>query len=136
MLKNLRRKNQEKDRVHLDVFKYAKVCEHGYLHRPSAIAYNTDLQLLAIGTRDGRIKIFGKPGVETEVETTDSIAIQQLIFLGNLLSWQIVSVCNDGDQNSLQLWKIDIPMVEVKSCTLEGIIFLIFHDIVTFWYHK
>ena len=57
MLKNLRRKNQEKDRVHLECFKYARVSEHGYLHRPSAFAYCTTTHLLAIGTHEGRIKV-------------------------------------------------------------------------------
>lgn len=126
MLKNLRRKNQEKDKLHIDVFKYSRICEHGYLHQPSAIAYNDDSQLLAIGTRDGRIKIFGQPGVESEATCIDSIPVQQLIFVNNAPGPHIVSVCNNGEQNSLHLWKISVPMLQIKSCPIEGMLLIFF----------
>ena len=65
------------------------------------------------------LQVFGQPGVECEAETTDTTSIQQLIFLGNGL---IVSVCDKGEVNSLHRWKIGLPMVEEKACTLEGTI--------------
>jgi len=125
MLKNLRKKAPEKDKIGAGLFKYTTVAEHGFPHKPSAIAYDPTLQLLAIGTRTGQLKIFGQPGVELIGQDSSTVAcIQQLFFLPN--EGRVISVCDDGEQNSLHLWEINNPygknsiLEEVKACTLEG----------------
>lgn len=127
MLKNLRRKAPEKDKLGYDLFKFAKIGEHGFQHKPSAIAYDSKLQLLAIGTRTGTLRVYGKPGVELVAQESSAAAsssIQELFFLEE--QGRIISVCDDGEQNSLHLWEINNPygqksiLEEVKACTLEG----------------
>eukprot|EP00111_Clytia_hemisphaerica_P008566 TCONS_00025019-protein len=126
MLKNLRRKAPEKDKLGHDLFKLAKTGEHGSPNKPSAIAYDSQLHLLAIGTQSGHLKVYGKPGVEliAQESSAATTCIQQLFFLEG--QGRIISVCDDGEQNTLHLWEINNPygsksiLEEVKACTLEG----------------
>lgn len=126
MLKNLRRKAPEKDRLGHDLFRLTKTGEHGSPNKPSAIAYDSKLHLLAIGTQTGQLKVYGKPGVELIAQESSAAitCIQQLFFLEG--QGRIISVCDDGEINTLHLWEINNPygnksiLEEEKACTLEG----------------
>ncbi|XP_075153995.1 LLGL domain-containing protein l(2)gl isoform X2 [Haematobia irritans] len=68
MLKFIRGKGQqptaERQRLQKELFSYRKTAQHGFPHKPSAMAYDPIAKLMAIGTQTGAIKVFGKPGVE------------------------------------------------------------------------
>lgn len=60
--------------------------QHGFPNKPSAVAWDPLLRLMAIGTSVGAIKVFGRPGVEfygqhTTFNANADIAITQLVFL-------------------------------------------------------
>ncbi|XP_012555599.1 lethal(2) giant larvae protein homolog 1 isoform X1 [Hydra vulgaris] len=125
MLKNLRRKAPEKDKLGSDLFKFFKLCEHGFPHKPSAIAYDSKLKLLAIGTQSGYLKLFGDTGVEIVAQESSSTlkCIVQLYFIEE--QGRLVSVCDNGETNSLHLWEINTTgeqsiLEEVKACVIEG----------------
>ncbi|XP_059620725.1 lethal(2) giant larvae protein-like [Phlebotomus argentipes] len=68
MLKFIRGKGQqvsvERQRLQKELFAYRKTVQHGFPHKPSALAYDERHRLMAIGTHSGSIKVFGRPGVE------------------------------------------------------------------------
>lgn len=43
--------------VNLNVF-LAQTVEHGFPHQPSALAFDPKLELMAIGTKSGAIKVY------------------------------------------------------------------------------
>uniref|UniRef100_A0A668AI13 LLGL scribble cell polarity complex component 2 n=1 Tax=Myripristis murdjan TaxID=586833 RepID=A0A668AI13_9TELE len=55
--------------------------EHGFPHQPSALGFSPSLQLLAIGTRSGAIKLYGAPGVEFMGLHEENAAVTQVHFL-------------------------------------------------------
>uniref|UniRef100_A0A3Q3LDG1 LLGL scribble cell polarity complex component 1 n=1 Tax=Mastacembelus armatus TaxID=205130 RepID=A0A3Q3LDG1_9TELE len=75
--------------------------EHGFPHQPSALAFDPKLQLMAIGTKSGAIKVYGAPGVEFTGLHRDTSAVTQIVFLpgqGRLLSLL--------DDNTIHLWEL------------------------------
>nr|CAD7427944.1 unnamed protein product [Timema monikensis] len=58
--------------------------QHGFPNKPTALAWDPALRLLALGTATGAIKIFGKPGVEFYGQHSNhDSAVTRLIFLPN-----------------------------------------------------
>lgn len=66
------------------------------------MAYDPKLKLLAIGTKTGRIKILGAPGVEWSVELRSDVSVNQLFFLPE--QGRLLSLCSD---NTVYLWEIN-----------------------------
>ena len=50
--------NETQTRTHRTTFKLQKFCDRGFPSRPSAIAYDSHLQLMAIGTQLGEIRMW------------------------------------------------------------------------------
>ncbi|PNF23205.1 Protein lethal(2) giant larvae [Cryptotermes secundus] len=121
MLKFIRGKGQqpsaERQKLQRELFAFRKTVQHGFPHKPTALAWDPALRLLAIGTATGSVKVFGKPGVEFYGQHTNhDSSVTQLVFLPN--EGRIVSLCDD---NSLHLWEINEGCLEeVKSQALEG----------------
>uniref|UniRef100_A0AAQ5YUP9 LLGL scribble cell polarity complex component 1 n=1 Tax=Amphiprion ocellaris TaxID=80972 RepID=A0AAQ5YUP9_AMPOC len=94
--------------------------EHGFPHQPSALAFDPKLQLMAIGTKSGAIKIYGAPGVEFTGLHKDTTAVTQIHFLpgqGRLLSLL--------DDNTIHLWELAAGSPrEVGGVKKEGVISL------------
>ncbi|EDO48036.1 predicted protein [Nematostella vectensis] len=112
-----------KDKLGQDLFLFNKTIEHGFPHKPSALAQDPKLNLLAIGTEDGTLRIFGRPGVQLTACHDNQTRIQELHFLPE--QGRVISVCDDGEQNSIHLWEVNKKdgksvLEEVKTCTLEG----------------
>lgn len=112
-----------KDKLGQDLFLFNKAVEHGFPPKPSAIAHDPELNLLAIGTSNGLLKIYGRPGVELSARHQQETVIQELHFLPE--QGRIISVCDDGEQNTIHLWEVNKKegksvLEEVKTCTLEG----------------
>uniref|UniRef100_A0A665WS40 Lethal giant larvae homologue 2 domain-containing protein n=1 Tax=Echeneis naucrates TaxID=173247 RepID=A0A665WS40_ECHNA len=67
-------------------FFFPGTVEHGFPHQPSALAFDPKLQLMAIGTKSGAIKVYGAPGVEFTGLHKDTTAVTQINFLPGQVS--------------------------------------------------
>uniref|UniRef100_A0A8C5KEM7 LLGL1 scribble cell polarity complex component n=1 Tax=Jaculus jaculus TaxID=51337 RepID=A0A8C5KEM7_JACJA len=82
-------------------FPPSQTVEHGFPNQPSALAFDPELRIMAIGTRSGAVKIYGAPGVEFTGRHEDAATVTQMHFLpgqGRLLTLL--------DDSSLHLWEI------------------------------
>uniref|UniRef100_T1J3H8 Small ribosomal subunit protein uS4 n=1 Tax=Strigamia maritima TaxID=126957 RepID=T1J3H8_STRMM len=82
-------------------FQVAKTVRHGFPHQPTALAYDPLQRLLAIGTRTGSLRIFGRPGVDCNVQHEGDNAVIHLSFLIN--EGALISVCTD---DVVHLWNL------------------------------
>ncbi|XP_064594981.1 lethal(2) giant larvae protein homolog 1-like isoform X2 [Liolophura sinensis] len=103
-----------------ELFQFTKCVEHGFPSKPSALAYDPKLRLLAIGTKTGAVKIYGRPGVEMSGLHQEDVQVNQLFFLSE--QGRLISLCSD---NSLHLWEINIRdntavLDEVKHYNMES----------------
>ncbi|XP_044758533.1 lethal(2) giant larvae protein isoform X2 [Coccinella septempunctata] len=107
--------NTERQKLQKELFSYSRTAQHGFPHKPTAMAWDPSLRLLALGTATGAIKVFGQPGVEFYGQHQNPTAVTRLIFLP--AQGRVVSLC---DNNSLHLWEINNALTEVKFQSLEG----------------
>uniref|UniRef100_A0A668AYE4 LLGL scribble cell polarity complex component 2 n=1 Tax=Myripristis murdjan TaxID=586833 RepID=A0A668AYE4_9TELE len=94
--------------------------EHGFPHQPSALGFSPSLQLLAIGTRSGAIKLYGAPGVEFMGLHEENAAVTQVHFLPHQV--ELVTLLDD---NSLHMWTLRAhkglsELLEIGRFTLTG----------------
>lgn len=82
-------------------FTACKVVRHGFPFEPTSLAYDPVQNILAVGSKNGSLRIFGRPGVDCHVRHEADTAVMQLMFLVN--EGGIVSVCAD---DSLHLWNL------------------------------
>ncbi|XP_063954727.1 syntaxin-binding protein 5-like isoform X3 [Lytechinus pictus] len=82
-------------------FNVCKVVRHGFPFEPTAMAYDPVQNILAVGSKNGSMRIFGRPGVDCHVRHDSDTAVLQLMFLVN--EGALVSVCAD---DSLHLWNL------------------------------
>jgi len=108
------KEGEERERLKKELFKYQKCVSHGFPSKPSAMAYDAKLQLLAIGTKSGAIKVCGAPGFEVTAVHDEDVSVTSLYFIPE--EGRLVSVCSDG---SLHLWEInnagDTSVLEEKK---------------------
>uniref|UniRef100_A0A3Q3JYS0 LLGL scribble cell polarity complex component 2 n=1 Tax=Monopterus albus TaxID=43700 RepID=A0A3Q3JYS0_MONAL len=121
-MKRFRRHGHESDRDRLkqELFQFNKTVEHGFPHQPSALGYSPSLQLLAIGTRSGAIKLYGVPGVEFMGLHDENAAVTQVHFLPHQV--ELVTLLDD---NSLHMWTLRAhkglsELLEMGRFTLTG----------------
>ncbi|XP_028979448.1 lethal(2) giant larvae protein homolog 1 isoform X1 [Esox lucius] len=91
----------QRDKIKQELFAFNKTVEHGFPHQPSALNFDPQLQLMAIGSKSGAVKIYGAPGVEFTGLHKDTAAVTQIHFLqgqGRLLSLL--------DDNTLHMWEL------------------------------
>uniref|UniRef100_A0A8C2HUK1 LLGL scribble cell polarity complex component 2 n=1 Tax=Cyprinus carpio TaxID=7962 RepID=A0A8C2HUK1_CYPCA len=119
-MKRFRRHGHEsqRDKHKQDLYQFNKTVEHGFPHQPSALGFSPSLQLLAIGTRSGAIKLYGAPGVEFMGLHDENAAVTQVHFLPN----QLVTLLDD---NSLHMWTLRAhnsmsELLEIGRFTLSG----------------
>ncbi|KAG4070767.1 hypothetical protein HA402_010993 [Bradysia odoriphaga] len=99
MWKFIRGKGQqpspERQQLQKELFAFRKTVQHGFPHKPTALAYDPKDKLMAIGTQSGAIKIFGRPGVEfygqhsATTNKNDDLTVQLLEWVsgtGRILS--------------------------------------------------
>ncbi|GFR33149.1 lethal(2) giant larvae protein homolog 1 [Trichonephila clavata] len=124
MLKFMRGKGHhlsaERLKLHKELFSFTKTTTHGFPHRPSALAWDPKLQLLAIGTKNGLIRIYGAPGVEFEGKHKEETCVMELFFLSG--QGRLISQCDNSSLHLFELNEKDGKWVleEVKSCSLQG----------------
>uniref|UniRef100_A0A8C7K0F0 LLGL scribble cell polarity complex component 2 n=1 Tax=Oncorhynchus kisutch TaxID=8019 RepID=A0A8C7K0F0_ONCKI len=77
-----RRHGQEsqRERIKQELYGFNKTVEHGFPHQPSALGFSPGLQLLAIGTRSGAIKL--APPSVTRVTAVLAHSSGDLLLLG------------------------------------------------------
>ncbi|NWY02947.1 L2GL1 protein, partial [Nothoprocta ornata] len=117
--------------------------EHGFPSQPSALAYDAELRIMAIGTKAGAVKVYGAPGVEFSGLHRDAATVTQMHFVpgqvgrgargergaaGRLADtlvlpqgWLLCLL----DDNTLHLWEIYHKegcshLEETRSCGLPG----------------
>uniref|UniRef100_A0A7N9C858 LLGL scribble cell polarity complex component 2 n=2 Tax=Macaca fascicularis TaxID=9541 RepID=A0A7N9C858_MACFA len=91
----------QREKLKQELFAFNKTVEHGFPNQPSALAFDPELRIMAIGTRSGAVKIYGAPGVEFTGLHRDAATVTQMHFLpgqGRLLTLL--------DDSSLHLWEI------------------------------
>ena len=78
--------NETRRRLQKELFGLTKICDRGFPSRPSALAYDSQLKLIAIGTHTGEIRIYGQPGFQLSysLESNSSSSIRKLIFLDGI----------------------------------------------------
>uniref|UniRef100_A0A8K9Y6B6 LLGL scribble cell polarity complex component 1 n=1 Tax=Oncorhynchus mykiss TaxID=8022 RepID=A0A8K9Y6B6_ONCMY len=76
----------QREKIKQELFAFNKTVEHGFPHQPCALAFDPQLQLMAIGTKSGAIKIYGSPGVEFTGLHRDAAAVAQIHFLQGQVS--------------------------------------------------
>uniref|UniRef100_A0A9R1SGK0 LLGL scribble cell polarity complex component 2 n=2 Tax=Cyprinus carpio TaxID=7962 RepID=A0A9R1SGK0_CYPCA len=93
-MKRFRRHGHEsqRDKHKQDLYQFNKTVEHGFPHQPSALGFSPSLQLLAIGTRLGAIKLYGTPGVEFMGLHDENAAVTQVHFLPKQLLFVIADL--------------------------------------------
>ncbi|KAL4648090.1 hypothetical protein GN956_G8988 [Arapaima gigas] len=121
-MKRFRRHGQEshRDKLKQELYQFNKTVEHGFPHQPSALGYSPSLQLLAIGTRSGAIKLYGAPGVEFMGLHEENAAVTKVLFLPGKI--QLVTLLDD---NSLHMWTLQAhqgfsELLEIGRFMLTG----------------
>ncbi|XP_067225318.1 LLGL scribble cell polarity complex component 2 isoform X2 [Chanodichthys erythropterus] len=121
-MKRFRRHGHEsqRDKHKQDLYQFNKTVEHGFPHQPSALGFSPSLELLAIGTRSGAIKLYGAPGVEFMGLHEENAAVTQVHFLPNQV--EFVTLLDD---NSLHMWTLRAhssisELLEIGRFTLSG----------------
>ncbi|XP_058062000.1 lethal(2) giant larvae protein isoform X1 [Anopheles bellator] len=126
MLKFIRGKGQqpstERQKLNKELFAFRRTAQHGFPHKPSAVAFDPKSKLMAIGTNSGVIKVFGRPGVEFYGQHTSptnnpaDLIVQMLEWIpgtGRLLSLSA--------SNQLVLWEpAGTLLVAVKHLAFDG----------------
>ncbi|CAG5134037.1 unnamed protein product [Candidula unifasciata] len=106
MLKFLKKhppkESEEREQLKKELFAFQKCVDHGFPSKPSALAYDPKLKLLAIGTKSGAIRIYGTPGFEASAAHEGDVSVSNLFFVPD--EGYIVSVCSD---NSLHFWELN-----------------------------
>lgn len=125
MLKFLKRSypkdSEEREKLKKELFVFTRCVDHGFPSRPSALAYDPKLKLLAIGTKSGELKVFGAPGVEFAGQHDKDVSVNQLFFLQE--QSRLITLCSD---NSLHLWETNEKkdgnaiLEEVKEFSMES----------------
>uniref|UniRef100_A0A674ERW3 LLGL scribble cell polarity complex component 1 n=1 Tax=Salmo trutta TaxID=8032 RepID=A0A674ERW3_SALTR len=109
----------QREKIKQELFAFNKTVEHGFPHQPSALTFDPQLQLMAIGTKSGAIKIYGSPGVEFTGLHRDTAVVSQIHFLqgqGRLLSLL--------DDNTLHLWELGGASRDRGGAKREGVVYL------------
>lgn len=124
MLKFITKKSQhvsaERLKVQKELFAFNKTACHGFPHCPSALAWDPFLELFAIGTKTGSLRVYGAPGVEYVVEHDASSPVVELHFVPK--QGRLISLL---ENNTLHLWEINIKgedsvLEHVESCTIDA----------------
>ena len=81
------------------MFTADQTVRHGFPFNPTAVAFDPVQKLLAMGTKTGRIRIFGRPGIDLDIQHEKEVAIIQIEFIIN--TGKLLTLCTD---NSVNLW--------------------------------
>lgn len=124
MLKFITKKSQhvsaERLKVQKELFAFNKTACHGFPHCPSALAWDPFLELFAVGTKTGSLRVYGAPGVEYVAEHDASSPVVELHFVPK--QGRLITLL---ENSTLHLWEINIKgedsvLEHVESCTIDA----------------
>lgn len=98
-----------------DHFSFMQSAFHGFPHKPTAISYEKDYRLLAIGTKNGEFRVYGRPGLELKASYLEGAAIQKIYSFTNV--HQFITVCAD---NCVVLWHISMDSSSQEGPVLHA----------------
>jgi lethal(2) giant larvae protein len=104
--------------IQKDLFSFNKIADKGFPSKPSAMDYDRKLKLLAIGTKNGDIRIYGEPNTPTQqlscYQDVHPFPIMRILFIQG--QYQLITLServyrndmtNKGEsQLFLVLWQI------------------------------
>lgn len=93
---------QERQKLQKELYCYRRTLQHGFPHKPTALAWDPSLRLMCIGTASGTIKVFGKPGVEFYGANPSGSAVFKILFVPN--QGRLIAVYEDS---SVLLWEVN-----------------------------
>lgn len=71
--------------IQKDLFAFNKIADKGFPSKPSAMDYDKKLKLLALGTKNGDIRIYGAPGTQQQqlscYQDVHPFPIQRILFV-------------------------------------------------------
>jgi len=106
----------ERLKVQKELFGFNRSVRHGFPHKPSAMAWDPELRLVAIGTKKGVLRVYGRPGVEFYGQHESEANVSKMIFLPGQA--RLVTLTED---NHLHLWEINgTTLQERMSTTMDG----------------
>ena len=83
------------------------------------MAYDPDSQILAIGTKHGELRVYGRPGVEFIADTNSGSPIRALFIISGL--HQVISVAAN---NNIVTWELTTEgkpaLSSIKEFTLDS----------------
>ncbi|KAG9510031.1 Ribonucleoside-diphosphate reductase large subunit [Fragariocoptes setiger] len=82
-------------------FSLAIVARHGFPYEPTAIDYDPIQRVLAVGTKSGALRVFGRPGVDVHGQHKPEYAVLHIKFMVN--QGQLITVTAD---DSIHLWSL------------------------------
>jgi lethal(2) giant larvae protein len=98
-----------------ELFAFQTTVPHGFPHHPTALAYDAELSLIAVTSKRGILRVYGRPGVEYSVDLPEVESdIKEIHFLPGKRG-QLILLTADG---LIQLWEIKSQLrtlVKVKT---------------------
>jgi len=112
--------SEARRRLQKDLFEFNKFVQHGFPNQPTAIAFDPTLSILAVGTKSGSIRIYGRPGVQFTAQHLDELTILKMLFLPE--QGRLITLC---EGNSLHLWELNVKdgctvLEKVKSFEIDN----------------
>ncbi|KAL3982254.1 LLGL2 family protein [Acanthocheilonema viteae] len=97
-----------------DFFEYTPSLRHGFPQLVSSLAYDYILGLMAVGTSDGQVRIFGAENVEWSSTTPRNISIAHMYFAAGLGT--LIVLCSD---QSFHKFQVAGDIIERTTATTE-----------------
>ncbi|XP_019953700.2 syntaxin-binding protein 5 isoform X1 [Paralichthys olivaceus] len=97
----LRENDAVQETLQSEHFQLCKTVRHGFPYQPSSMAFDPVQKILAFGTQNGALRLFGRAGVECYCQHESGAAVIQLQFLIN--EGALVSALAD---DSIHLWNL------------------------------
>ncbi|EJW83887.1 hypothetical protein WUBG_05202 [Wuchereria bancrofti] len=97
-----------------DFFEYTPSLRHGFPQLVSSLAYDYILGLMAVGTSDGQVRIFGAENVEWSSTTPRNTPIAHMYFAAGLGS--LIVLCSD---QSFHKFQVAGDIIERTTATTE-----------------
>lgn len=105
-----------------DQFTAEFTVRHGFPFKPLSMAYDPIQHLLAIGTRCGEVRVFGRPGLDMEIRHESDCQVLQILFVVN--EGRLITVCSDDTLNLWDFKKKTPELVQTLKMSREHLTFV------------
>ena len=131
-MSNAAASSRRRQLIQKDLFAFNKIADKGFPSKPSAMDFDRKLKLLAIGTKNGDIRIYGSPGTQQQqlscYQDVHPFPIQRILFIQG--QHQLITVSERVQRNDLTnksephlflvLWQIPHSPVTASAATGGG----------------